>query len=165
MFGLSEASTDRSAAEAAARRQLEAMSGGASAAPALQPRAGTRRPVSAGADGGAPAEQSTTERVLAEALSGMAELVERIAVSDLTVGAGATTTGRIGIGGIERTERAARANPSVTANEWEARVGRALMLGPEMPFSPHQLAAKYEAEFAKHRTLQRWWLTTTQLWE
>ena len=34
-----------------------------------------------------------------------------------------------------------------------------------MPFSPHQLAAKYEAEFAKHRTLQRWWLTTTQLRE
>ena len=34
-----------------------------------------------------------------------------------------------------------------------------------MPFSPHQLAAKYEAEFAKHRTLQSLWLTTTQLWE
>ena len=95
----------------------------------------------------------------------MTELVERLAVSDLNLGEGTTTTGRLSTAGIEKTERAARANPDATANAWEERVRRSLMLKKHMPFSPHQLAEKYEAEFAKHRTLQRWWLTTTQLWE
>ena len=164
-FGSGAAPVDRSAAEAAARRQVEAMSGGASAGFAPQSRVGMRRPVNAGVVGDARAEQSTTEKVLTEALSGMTELVERLAVSDINLGEGTTTTSRLSTAGIEKTERAARANPDATANAWEERVRRSLMLKKHMPFSPHQLAEKYEAEFAKHRTLQRWWLTTTQLWE
>ena len=164
-FGSGAAPADRSAAEAAARRQVEAMSGGASAGFVPQSRVGMRRPVNTGVVENARAEQSTTEKVLTEALSGMTELVERLAVSDLNLGEGTTTTGRLSTAGIEKTERAARANPDATANAWEERVRRSLMLKKHMPFSPHQLAEKYEAEFAKHRTLQRWWLTTTQLWE
>ena len=66
-------------------------------------------------------------------------------------------------GSLQRTERAARANPRQSAEEWEARVKKGLGIRDGMPFTPSQLSSTFDLE--KHKTLKRWWAANTQLWE